>query len=137
MKGGVFRAHPAVASRAVLEVVSVTVLHEPFPFAGHLGRCLYEIVLGPKVVGVIGLVDLPDIVQKPFERLSISVLVDERRERLVHLVESLHAGEDVVGPLQPPAHEVGHLHFLKRGIESPGVSFDKLLRLRLCQYADA
>ena len=57
-----FRAHPAVTSRAVLEIVSVAVPQETFPFAGHLGRSLHEIIFGPEVVGVIGFVDLSNIV---------------------------------------------------------------------------
>ena len=132
-----FRTHPAVAGRAVLEVIPVTVLHEALPLVGHLGRCLYEIVLGPQVVGVIGFVDSSNVAQKLFERLSIAILVEERRKCLVQFVESLHAGEDVVGALQPLAHKVGHRYLPERRVESPGVCLDELLRLRLGQYADA
>ena len=102
------RPHLAVASRAVLQIVAVAVLSEPLPLGGHLGRRLHEVVLRPEIVGVVGRVNLLNVVQKAFERLSIAVLIEQGRERLVQLVERLHAREDIVGASEPSPHGVGH-----------------------------
>ena len=91
------RSHLVIMGSSVLEIVFVTILSKAFPFCGHGSRRLYETVFCPKVVPVVGLVNLPYIIQKTFERLSISILIKQARECLVELVEGFHAGEDIVG----------------------------------------
>ena len=89
------RPHLVVALRAVLEIVSVTVLREPFPLGSHVSRSLAEVIFRTKVVLVVGTVYPLNIFQKLFEWFSIAVLVDERQERLTQFVERLDAEEDV------------------------------------------
>ena len=50
-----------------------------------------------KVVLVVGTVYLLNVIQKLSEWVSIAILVDKRRERLIELEERLDAEEDVVG----------------------------------------
>lgn len=132
-----FRTHLAVASRAVLKVVAVAVLREPFPLGSHLRRRLHEVVLRTEVVGVVGVVYLPNIIQKGFERLSIAVRIQQGRERLVELVERFHAGEDIVRPLEALAHGIRHLHLFESRIQSTSMGIDELLNFRFCQHLDA
>ena len=69
----VFGTHLAVAGRAVLEVVAVAVFGELLPLGCHLGRGLYEIVLGTEVVRVVGVVDSLNVVQKAFNEGNASL----------------------------------------------------------------
>lgn len=126
------RTHLAIVCRAVLEVVAVAVLREPFPLGRHLRRRLYEVVLRTEIVGVVGLVDLTNIIQKGFERLSVAVRIQQGRERLVEFVERFHAREDIVRPLEALAYDIRHFHLLERGIQSAGMGVDELLNLRFC-----
>ena len=48
---------------------------------------MHEVVFGSKVVLVVGLVYLPDIVQKAFERLFIAILIEQGGERFIQLVK--------------------------------------------------
>lgn len=131
------RTHLAIVCRAVLEVVAVAVLREPFLLGSHLRRRLYEVVLRTEIVGVVGLVDLTNIIQKGFERLSVAIRIQQGRERLVEFVERFHAREDIVRPLEALAHDIRHLHLLERGIQCAGMGVDELLNLRFCQHLDA
>ena len=92
-----FRTHLFVSLSAVLQIVSVAVLHEALPLGSHVSRGLAEVIFRTKVVLVVGTVYLLNVIQKLFEWFSIAVLVDERRERLIVFVERLDAEEDVVG----------------------------------------
>lgn len=117
IEGSVFRAHLVILGRAVLQVVSVAILAELFPLGRHGGRSLYEVVFGVQIVGIVGVVDLPDIIQEAFERLFIAILIEHGRESLVELVERLDAREDVVGAGKTLAHLVAHLYLLEASIE--------------------
>lgn len=117
IEGSVFRAHLVILGRAVLQVVSVAILAELFPLGRHGGRSLYEVVFGVQIVGIVGVVDLPDIVQEAFERLFIAILIEHGRESLVELVERLDAREDVVGAGKTLAHLVAHLYLLEAAIK--------------------
>lgn len=70
-----------------------------------------------QIVGIVGVVDLPDIVQEAFERLFIAILIEHGRESLVELVERLDAREDVVGAGKTLAHLVAHLYLLEAAIK--------------------
>ena len=120
----------------VLEIVAVAVLHEPLPFSGHLGGSGHEVVFGTEIVGIIGLVDAPDIVEETFERLSNAILIKKGRESLVELMESLDAGEDPVGAMEAPAHGVGHLHLLKGGIEEGSMGINELTDMGIGKQID-
>ena len=91
MECGVFRAHLVVVRRAVLQVVAVAVLHEPLPFGRHFGGSLHEVEFRPQVVRVVGGVNALHVLQEAFERLSVAVLIQQGGERLVQLMERLHA----------------------------------------------
>ncbi len=69
---------------------------------------------------VVGLVYLLNVIQKLFEQFTIAVPVDERREGLIELMERLDAREDVVRPLQPLPHVIGHFDLPEAGIERIG-----------------
>ena len=125
IEGSVFRAHLVILGRAVLQVVSVAILAELFPLGRHGGRSLYEVVFGVQIVGIVGVVDLPDIVQEAFERLFIAILIEHGRESLVELVERLDAREDVVGAGKPLAHLVAHLYLLKTVVEDTRMGGDE------------
>ena len=62
-------------------------------------------------------------------RTTFSVLIEERGEGLVELVEGLEPGEDVVGTCEPSSHGLGHGHLLKRLVEDVGMRRDEFLRL--------
>ena len=64
-----------------------------------------KVVFRAEVVGVVGRVDVLNVVQKAFEGLSFTVLIKERGECLVEFVERLYTREDIVGALEPTAHE--------------------------------
>ena len=91
-----FWTHLFVSLSAVLQIVSVAVLHEALPLGSHVSRGLAEVIFRTEVVLVVGTVYPLNIIQKLFEWFSIAILVDERRERLIEFVERLHAGEYVV-----------------------------------------
>ena len=91
MQFGMFRANLAIPGRPVLEVVAVPVFCEPFPLGGHSRRSLHKVVLCPEVAPIIGFVNLPDIVQKAFERFSIAVLIQQGGEGFVQFMERLQA----------------------------------------------
>ena len=115
-------------------MVAVSVLHELLPFSRHFAGCCHKVVLGPEIVPVVGAVDAPHIVQKAFEGLSITVLIEHGRERLVELVERFYAREHVVGLPEAVAHASGHLHLLERGVQNGGVRVDESLRFRALEY---
>ena len=129
MESGMFRTDSIVVSGAVLQVVTVAVLRETLPLSRHFCGGLYEIVFGTEVVGVVVGVDFSNIVQELFERFSISVVIDERRECLVEFVERLHAREDEVGALETPAHCVGHLDLSECAVEDICVRLDEALHV--------
>ena len=70
-----FRAHPVILLSAVLKIVSVPVLRELLPFDSHPGRGGHEIVFRPEVVGIVGIIDSPDIIQKVFEQFPFPILI--------------------------------------------------------------
>lgn len=113
-----FRAHLVIALCTVLEIISVAVAHELLPPTGHLRRCGHEVIFSPEVIGIIGFVDALNIIQKPFEWLSVAVLIKQRRECLVQLMKSLHAGKNVIRPGKASAHRIRHLNHLKGRVES-------------------
>ena len=76
MEGGVFGSYRSVVSGAVLEIVTVAVGGELFPTRSHLSGSVCEVVFGAEVVTVIGIVDFLNVVQKLFERLTDTVLID-------------------------------------------------------------
>ena len=124
IEGSVFRAHLVILGRAVLQVVPVAILAELFPLRRHGGRSLYEVVFGVQIVGIVGVVDLLDVIQKAFERLFVAILIEHGRESLVELVERLDAREDVVGAGKPFAHLVAHLYLLEASIKDARMGGD-------------
>ena len=87
MECSVFRSHTSVPCSAILQIVTIAVLHKVFPLRSHFCRRMHEVVFGSKVVLVVGLVYLPDIVQKAFERLFIAILIEQRRGCFIQFVE--------------------------------------------------
>ncbi len=133
---GVFRAYLVIALRAILEIVSVAVAHERLPFAGHFSGRGHEIIFSAEVIGIICAVDMLNVIQKPFKRLSIAVLIKQRRKCLVQLMKRLHTGEYIVGSCEPPAHSLRHTDFLESRVKSRSVGADKLLHGRVSDNLD-
>ena len=131
-----FRAHFAVAGSPVLQVVAVSVLCVLLPFGSHLGRGLDEVVLCTEVVPVVCAVYLLNVIQEAFKRLSTSVLINERWESLVQLMESLEPRENIVRAFKPSAHTLGHLDRSEGSVQNCGVGSDKLLDLVRCKNID-
>jgi len=85
MKLCMFWTHLAIVGSTILEIVAITILLELFPFGCHISRRVDEIVLFTEVVPIVCFVDALNVIQKLFERLSITVVIEERRKGLVEL----------------------------------------------------
>ena len=125
-EGGVLGADVVVAGGAVLEVVSVAVAGDLLPFGSHGGGGVSEVVLGEEIVSVVGSVDLSNVVIKAFEGLTKPVLIEERGEGLIELMEGLDGGEEIIGALQAAAHIGGHLDALEGAVEDGGMGGDEV-----------
>ena len=128
-EGRMLGAHMVVAGGAVLEVIAVAVAGDLLPFGGHGGGGVSKVVLGAQVVLIVGFVDRLNVIQKAFEGLSNAILIEQGGEGLIELVESLDAGEDVVGLLKSGAHGVAHPDLTESAVEDVGVSRNEVLRL--------
>ena len=62
-----FRPDLIIAGGAVLQVVTVSILGELFPFCRHLRGCVDEVVLRVEIVLIVRLVYLLNVVIKLFE----------------------------------------------------------------------
>ena len=131
-----FWTYLAILGGTVLQVVLIAILSELLPLCSHGGRSLYEVVFCMQIVGVVGVVDLLNVIQKAFERLFITILIEHGRKSLVELVECLDTREDVVGTSKTLAHLVAHLYFLKTSVKDTRMGGDEFLRLVACQDID-
>ena len=127
-EGRMLGADMVVSCGAVLEVVSVSVAGDLLPFGGHGGGGVSEVVLGEEVVSVVGRIDLSNVVIKAFEGLTKPVLIEERGEGLMELMEGLDGGEEIIGALEAAAHIGGHLDALEGAVEDIGMGRDEVLR---------
>ena len=122
-------ADVVVAGGAVLEIVSVAVAGDLLPFGSHGGGGVSKVVLGAEVVLIVGFVDRLNVIQKAFEGLSNAILIEQGGEGLIELVESLDAGEDVVGVGKAPTHGVAHPDVAESAVEDGGMGRDEMLGL--------